>query len=81
MLPEQFELSSKREPYIAEWHSLRKSQREGWVEYAENLKHLMYKVYSDLNEKDKDVINVILANVILVQLQNPKVAFNIKQKL
>ena len=76
MLTEQFELSSKREPYIAERHSLRKSQREGWVEYAENLKHLMYKAYSDLNEKVKDVINVIL-----VQLQNPKVAFNIKQKL
>ena len=34
-------------------------------EYAENLKHLIYKAYSDLNEKVKDVINVIL-----VQLQN-----------
>ena len=43
-------------------------------EYAENLKHLIYKAYSDLNEKVKDVINVIL-----VQLQNCQVAFSIKQ--
>ena len=76
MLTKQSELRSKREPYIAEWNSLRKSRREGWVQYAENLKPLMYKAYSDLNEKVKDVINVIL-----VQLQNPKVAFSIEQKL
>ena len=76
-LTERFEPSSKRELYLAEWHSRRKGNTEGWAEFAEDLKHLTQKAYPDLDGTAKEQMALVQ---YLAQLQNPQVAFSVKQK-
>ena len=76
-LTERFEPSSKRELYLAEWHSRRKGNTEGWAEFAEDLKRLTQKAYPDLDDTAKEQMALVQ---YLAQLQNPQVAFSVKQK-
>ena len=73
---ERFEPKCKRELYQAEFQTLKKQKTEGWADYAEDLKILVDKAFPDLQEDAKDLLAM---NHFLNQLDNPQVAFSVKQ--
>ena len=76
-LRERFEPKSKRELYVAEFHARRKKKTEDWADYADELRVLADKAYSDLQEEARERIAL---NHFLEHLDNPQVAFNVKQR-
>ena len=75
-LQERFEPKCKRELYQAEFQTRRKQRTEGWADYAEDLKILVDKAFPDLQEDARDLLAM---NHFLNQLDNPQVAFSVKQ--
>lgn len=76
-LRERFEPKSKRELYVAEFRARRKKKTEDWADYADELRVLADKAYSDLQDEARERIAL---NHFLEHLDNPQVAFNVKQR-
>ena len=76
-LKKRFEPTSRKGRYQAEFRTKRKTKSEGWAEYAEDLRKLVSQAYPELGEDAKE--QLALHN-FLDQLQDPLVAFNVKQK-
>ena len=76
-LRERFEPESKRSRYEAEFQSWRKKKTEGWADFGEDLKTLADKAYSKLGEEGRERLAL---NAYLGQIDNPQVAFAVKQR-
>ena len=76
-LRERFEPESKRSRYDAEFQSRRKEKTEGWADFGEDLKTLADKAYSKLGEVGRERLAL---NAYLGQIDNPRVAFAVKQR-
>ena len=76
-LRERFKPNSKRELYVAESRASRKKKTEDWANYADELCVLTEKDYSDLQN---EVCERIALNHFLEHLDNPQVAFSVKQR-
>lgn len=75
-LRSRFEPDSKKELYRTELLTRRKKQNEGWAAFGEDLKILADKAYSDLPDEARERFAL---NQYLTQLDNPQVAFSVKQ--
>ena len=75
-LQERFEPRSKRELYQSEFQTRRKNKTEGWADYAEDLKVLVDKAFPNLQEEAREQLAL---NHFLGQLDNPQIAFAVKQ--
>ena len=76
-LTERFEPESKREVYLSEFSIRKKKAGEGWAEYADELRVLADRAFPDLEDKARERLAL---NQYLNQLDNPQVAFNVRQK-
>ena len=75
-LRSRFEPESKKELYRTELLTRRKKQNEGWAVFGEDLKILADKAYADLPVEARERFAL---NQYLTQLDNPQVAFSVKQ--
>ena len=55
----------------------KRMKNEGWTDLTNRLRELAQKVYLDLEEKAKEELAL---NVFLSRIDNPHVAFSVKQK-
>ena len=76
-LEERFEPASRKELYRAELASRKKKRNEDWATYGEELTRLTEKAYPDLSIEAQQRLAL---NQYLAQLENPQVAFSVKQK-
>ena len=76
-LKKRFEPESKKELYMAEMQNRKKQRSEDWASLGEDLKILAEKAYPDLQAEAQEVLAL---NHYLTQLENPQIAFGIKQK-
>ena len=76
-LEERFEPASRKELYRAELASRKKKRSEDWATYGEELTRLAEKAYPDLAVEAQERLAL---NQYLAQLENPQVAFSVKQK-
>ena len=72
----RFEPKCKRELYQTEFQTWRKQKTEGWANYVEDPTILVDKAFPDLQEEARDLLAM---NHFLSQLDNPLVAFSVKQ--
>lgn len=75
-LRSRFEPESRKELYRTELSTRRKKQNEGWAIFGEDVKYLADKAYSDLPDEARERFAL---NQYLTQLDNPQVAFSVKQ--
>ena len=75
-LRERFEPDSKRELYMASLNTRAKKRGEDWAVFGEDLKLLADKAYPLLLDAAHEQFAL---NQFLAQLDNPQVAFSIKQ--
>lgn len=75
-LRERFEPASKKDMYVAEFYCRRKDASEEWVEYAEDLRTLVDKAYSDLSDEARE--KLALHNYL--QQLDDITGFAVKQK-
>ena len=75
-LTERFEPESKKELYLAELQTRTKKRTEDWAAFGEDLKVLAEKAYPDLTD---DAREQLALNQYLARLDNPQVAFSVKQ--
>ena len=76
-LQKRFEPPSRKHRYQAELQIRRKLKGETWADFADDLKSLTDKAYPELQEEARDRIAL---NIYLSQLDNPLVAFGVKQR-
>ena len=76
-LNERFEPMSRQTRYQAEFQTRRKKKVEGWVEFADDLRTLAEKGFPNLSEEARE--QLALQNY-LQQLDQPQIAFSVKQK-
>lgn len=76
-LRERFEPESRRNRYEAEFQTRRKNITEAWADFAEDLRTLADKAYPELQEEARERLAL---NAYLTQLDQPQVAFAVKQK-
>ena len=76
-LKERFEPASRKHRYQAELQTRKKRKTESWADFADDLKVLADKAYPELEEKARERLAL---NAYLPQLDNPQVAFGVKQK-
>ena len=76
-LQEQFEPSSRKTRYQVELQTRRKRKTESWVDLAEDLRMMADKAHPDMEENDRERLAL---NAYLAQLENPHIAFGVKQK-
>ena len=76
-LKERFEPDSRKELYLSEFCARKRRPGEGWAEYADELRVLADKAFPELEDKARERLAL---NQYLGQLDNPQVAFNVKQK-
>ena len=72
----KFEPESRRMLYQSQLQSRVKQKGEGWAKFGEDLKTLAEKAYPDLEDAAKERFAL---NQYLVQLNDPQVAFAVKQ--
>lgn len=75
-LEERFEPASRKELYRAELQSRKKQRSEDWSTYGEDLSRLAEKAYPTLAAEAQQRLAL---NQYLTQLDNPQVAFGVKQ--
>ena len=75
-LRKRFEPDTRRALYQTKLHSRVKLKSEGWAELGDDLKCLADKAYPGLGEEAKEQFAL---NQFLSQLNNPQVAFAVKQ--
>ena len=76
-LKERFEPDSRCELYLSEFSTRTRKAGEGWAEYADDLRLLADRAFPELEEKAREQLAL---NQYLSSLDNPQVAFNVKQK-
>ena len=76
-LRERFEPACKKELYLAEFQTRGKQKNETWAAFAEDLKTLTAKAFPTLQD---DAREQLALTHYLGQLDNPQIAFNVKQK-
>ena len=76
-LKKRYEPESKRELYVAEFQAKKKGKTEDWATLGDELKVLADKAYPDLEEKARERLAL---NSFLAQIDNPQVAFSVRQK-
>ena len=76
-LQERFEPSSRKNRYQAESQTRRKRKTESWSDLAEDLRMMADNAYPDMEENARERLAL---NAYLVQLENPYIAFGVKQK-
>ena len=76
-LRERFEPACKKELYLAEFQIRVKQKNETWAAFAEDLKTLTAKAIPTLQD---DAREQLALTHYLGQLDNPQIAFNVKQK-
>jgi len=76
-LDERFEPKSRQTRYQAEFQTRRKKKVEGWAEFADDLRTLAEKGFPNLSEEARE--QLALQNY-LQQLDQPQIAFSVKQK-
>ena len=75
-LKNRFEPESRRALYQTRLHSCTKQRGEGWADFGDDLKTLADKAYPDLADEARECFAL---NQYLSQLNNPQVAFAVKQ--
>lgn len=75
-LRERFEPDSKKELYMATLNARSRKRNEDWPVYGEDLKLLADKAYPGLQEEAREQFAL---NQYLAQLDNPQVAFGVRQ--
>ena len=73
----RFEPDSRKELYLSEFHARRKRKTEDWPSFAEDIKSLADCAFANLEEAAKEHLTL---THYLGQLDNPQVAFSVKQK-
>ena len=68
---------SRKELYLSEFHARRKRKTEDWPSFAEDIKSLAERAFANLEEATRE--HLALTHY-LGQLDNPQVAFSVKQK-
>ena len=76
-LQERFEPSCRKDRYQAELQTAKRKRDEGWADLADRLRVLAQKGYPDLEDKAKEQLAL---NVFLSRIENPQVAFSVRQK-
>ncbi len=76
-LKKRFEPAGRQARYQAEFQSRKKKATEGWAEYAEDLEALVEKAFPDMGQDGREQIGL---TKYLEQLENPQVAFGVKQR-
>ena len=76
-LQKRFDPPSRKYRYQAELQTRRKLKGESWADFADDIKFLADKAYPELQEEARDRIAL---NIYLSQLDNPLVAFGVKQR-
>ena len=69
--------TQEQELYVTEFCAQRKKKTEDWADYADKLRMLTDKAYSDLQDEVRERITL---NHFLEHLDNPQVTFNVKQR-
>ena len=76
-LTKRFEPECRKELYIAEFQGRRKRRNEDWAAYADDLKTLVEKAYPALQAEAQELLAL---NNFLAQIENPQLAFGVRQK-
>lgn len=76
-LKERFEPSSQKSRYQAELRTRKKKSAETWADLAEDLRLIADKAYPDLGD---DARETLALNTFLAQIDNPHLAFGVKQR-
>ncbi len=76
-LKERFEPASQKTRYQAEFQTRRKKKTENWADLAEDLLFQADKAYPDLDNKSRETLAL---NAYLAQLDNPQIAFGVRQR-
>ena len=76
-LKKRFEPESRKEYYIAELQTRRRSKGEDWATFGEELKLTAEPAYSDLEEKAREQITLTR---YLSSISYPQLAFSVRQK-
>ena len=76
-LKKRFFPDSKKELYVAELHTRAKRDDEDWASFGDALRVLSDRAYADLEERARERLAL---NQFLSQIENPQVAFGVKQK-
>ena len=76
-LKERFEPSSRKTRYQAELQTRRKKSTESWADLAEDLQLLADKAYPEMEVNARERLAL---NAYLSQIENPHVAFGVKQR-
>eukprot|EP00731_Ephydatia_muelleri_P025917 Em0018g17a len=75
-LRKRFEPESKRELHNVEFQTRRKDKKEGWADFAEDLRTLADKAYPDLPVEARDRLSL---NRYLDQIEDTQLNFGVKQ--
>ena len=75
-LRKRFEPESKRELHNVEFQTRRKDKKEGWADFAEDLRTLADKAYPDLPVEARDRLSL---NRYLDQIEDTQMNFGVKQ--
>ena len=70
-------ICSKKELYLSEPHARTKHKTEDWPSFAEDIKSLAEHAFANSEEAAKEHLTL---THYLGQLDNPQVAFSVKQK-
>eukprot|EP00731_Ephydatia_muelleri_P014191 Em0007g1501a len=70
-------VNNKKELYVAELHTRAKRDDEDWASFGDALRVLSDRAYADLEERARERLAL---NQFLSQIENPQVAFGVKQK-
>ena len=76
-LLERFEPPTKKDVYVAEFQCRKKDRAKGWGDFADALKTLVEKAFPNLGAAAKETLAL---NQYLTQLENPQIAFGVKQQ-
>ena len=76
-LQERFEPASKKDLYLTEFYARKKRKTEDWASFAEDVKTLADRAFSNLEEAAREHLALTR---YLEQLDNQQVAFSVKQK-
>lgn len=76
-LQERFEPAARKHRYQAEMQIRRKKKGESWADFADDLRFLADKAYPELQVEGRERLAL---NNYLAQLDNPQVAFAVKQR-
>ena len=76
-LQARFEPASKKDLYLTEFYARKKRKTEDWASLAEDIKTLADRAFSNLEEAAREHLALTR---YLEQLDNPQVAFSVKQK-